>query len=367
LSDDETIREAREAFERAADFEAENRREALDDLRFARLGEQWPEKVRRERELDGRPVLTINRLPAFIRQVVNDARQNKPGMIVHPVDSESDPATAEVLNGLIRHIEQSSDAEVAYDTALDFAVTGGFGYFRINTRYASDDTFDQDLVVERVANPFSIYGDPDASAADSSDWNSAFVVDTMPRDAFAARWKGAEAVDWSADAYASLTNPWLDGEQVMVAEHWRREPVTCEIVALSDGQVVEVSVYRQQKAMFDALGASVVGRPRTVASHKVAQRILTGAEVLETVEWAGRFIPIVPVYGEELHIDGRRRLRSLVRDAKDPQRMFNYWAIALSLLAWAMAQLWSGTQARLMRVEAKPTAILQETAVASAH
>jgi hypothetical protein len=325
LSDDEIIRDAREAFDRAADFEAENRREALDDLRFARLGEQWPEKVRRERELDGRPCLTINRLPAFIRQVVNDARQNKPGMIVHPVDDAADPATAEVLNGLIRHIEQSSDAEVAYDTALDFAVTGGFGYFRINTRYASDDTFDQDLVVERVANPFSIYGDPDAAAADSSDWNTAFVVDTMPKAAFEARWKGADAVDWAADAYASLANPWLDGEQVMVAEHWRREPVSRQIVVLSDGQVVEVATYQKQKAMFDALGVSVVGRPRSVASHKVTQRILTGAEVLETVEWAGRYIPIVPVYGEEIHIDGRRRLRSLVRDAKDPQRMFNYW------------------------------------------
>ncbi|MFI4965811.1 MAG: portal protein [Caulobacterales bacterium] len=325
MSDDDILKEAREAFERAADAEAENRRDALDDLRFARLGEQWPAQIKRERDLDGRPCLTLNRLPAFIRQVVNDARQNKPGMVVHPVDSGADPQTAEVLNGLIRHIEQSSDADVAYDTALDFAVTGGFGYFRINTRYASDDSFDQDLVVERVANPFSVYGDPDGAAADSSDWNSAFVVDTLPKAAFEARWKGAQAVDWSADAYASLAHPWLEGERVMVAEHWRREAVSRAIVALSDGQVVEVEVYEKQKAMFDALGASVVGRPRQVASHKVTQRILTGAEVLETVEWAGRFIPIVPVYGEELHIDGRRRLRSLVRDAKDPQRMFNYW------------------------------------------
>ena len=113
MSDDEIIKEAREAFERAADAEAENRREALDDLRFARLGEQWPAQIKRERDLDGRPCLTLNRLPAFIRQVVNDARQNKPGMVVHPVDSGADPATAEVFNGLIRHIEQNSDAEVA--------------------------------------------------------------------------------------------------------------------------------------------------------------------------------------------------------------------------------------------------------------
>lgn len=325
MTSDDLMKDARAAFELARDHEAENRREALDDIRFARLGEQWPAKVRRERELDGRPCLTINRLPAFIRQVVNDARLNKPAIVCHPVDSAADPETAEIFNGLIRNIEQSSDAEVAYDTALDFAVTCGFGYFRINTRYARDDAFDQDLVIERVANPFSIYGDPASTAADSSDWNTAFVVDTLSKTDFAARWKGAEPVDWEADAYASLSGPWVEGERVMVAEYWRREATVSSIVALSDGQVVALDLYEKQKALFDAVGASVVGRPRQVASHKVVQRIMTGAEVLETVEWAGKYIPIVPVYGEELHVDGGRRLRSLVRDAKDPQRMFNYW------------------------------------------
>lgn len=325
LSDRDILEEARGAFQLAADAEAENRREALDDLRFARLGEQWPERVRRERELEGRPCLTINRLPTFIRQVVNDARQNKPAISVHPVDGASDPETAEVFNGLIRHIEQSSDAEVAYDTALDFAVTSGVGYFRINTRYAGDDGFDQDIAIERVANPFSIYGDPESTAADSSDWNTAFVVDTLPRAAFEARWKGAEAVDWDGDDYGRLGGPWLDGDRVMIAEYWRRERTTRTILALSDGQAIEEGLYKAQKAMFDALGVKPVGRPRQTASHRVTQRILTGAEVLETVDWAGRCIPIVPVYGEELMVDGRRRLRSLVRDAKDPQRMFNYW------------------------------------------
>jgi hypothetical protein len=328
LSDEELIREAREAFEMAADAEAENRREALEDLRFARLGEQWPEAVRRERERDGRVVLTINRLPAFIRQVVNDARQNKPAIAVHPVDSGADPDTAEVFNGLIRHIEQSSDAEVAYDTALDFAVTGGFGYFRINTRYAADDGFDQDLAIERVSNPFSIYGDPESTAADSSDWNTAFVVDSLPRAAFEARWKGAEPMNWAGGEYGALHGPWLDGDRVMIAEWWRRERVEKTILALSDGQVVAQDVYAAQRAMFDALGVRPIGRPRKTASFKVTQRLITGAEVLETVDWAGRYIPIVPVYGEELMVDGRRRLRSLVRDAKDPQRMFNYWRSA---------------------------------------
>lgn len=124
LSDRDILEEAHAAFQLAADAEAENRREALDDLRFARLGEQWPERVRRERELEGRPCLTINRLPTFIRQVVNDARQNKPAISVHPVDGASDPETAEVFNGLIRHIEQSSDAEVASTQQLVAMLSG---------------------------------------------------------------------------------------------------------------------------------------------------------------------------------------------------------------------------------------------------
>lgn len=330
------IKDARAAFDLAREHEAENRREALDDIRFARLGEQWPAAIRRDRELDGRPCLTINRLPAFIRQVVNDARLNKPSITCHPVDSGADPETAEVFNGLIRNIEQGSDAEVAYDTALDFAVTGGFGYFRINTRYASDDTFDQDLVIERVANPFSIYGDPASTAADSSDWNAAFVVDAIPRAEFAARWKGADMVDWEADAYGGVADAWRQDDRVTVAEYWRREVVTRWILALSDGQVVAQDLYEQQKSMFDALGVSVVGRPRQVPSYRVVQRIMSGAQVLETIDWAGKYIPIVPVHGEELHVDGRRRLRSLVRDAKDPQRMFNYWrTVSTELVALA--------------------------------
>src|SRR6185437_4899748 len=128
----------------------------------------------RDRELDNRPCLTLNQLPAFIRQVVNDARQNKPGIDVHPVGSGSDVKTAEIYEGLIRHIEQSSDAQIAYDTALDYAVSGGFGFFRIGMRYACDTGFEKELTIERISNPFSVYPPPNDEAADSSEWNRCF-------------------------------------------------------------------------------------------------------------------------------------------------------------------------------------------------
>jgi hypothetical protein len=327
MTDEQLLADAKDAFALCEEAEAENRAEALDDLRFAKLGEQWPEHVRLQRIKDGRPCLTINRQPAFIRQVVNEARQNRPSIKVHPVDSEADPAIAEIYDGLIRNIERTSKADVAYDTAVDGAVSNGFGYFRINTDYADEGSFDLDLKIERIANPFSVYGDPLSTASDSSDWTQCFVTEVLSHEAFKARFKNAEAVNWSDSGYVRLPAPWAQEKSVLVAEWWRRERVKRPIVALSDGTVLEASVYAKQKDVLDAQGVTVLGE-REALTHKVTQTVLTGAEVLEKNDWAGKYIPIVPVYGDEVNIEGKRHFRSLIRDAKDAQRMLNYWRTA---------------------------------------
>ena len=327
MTDEQLLAEARDAFALCEEAESENRLAALDDLRFGKLGEQWPETVRQQRIKDGRPCLTINRMPAFIRQVVNEARQNRPSVNVHPVDSKADPEIAEIYNGLIRNIEQTSKADVAYDTAVDCAVSNGFGYFRINTDYADDDGFELDLRVERIVNPFSVYGDPLSTASDSADWNQCFVTEVLGHDAFRAKYRGAEPVNWSDSGYEKLPAPWAQEKCVLVAEWWRRERVKCALVALSDGSVLEAELYTKQKAALDAQGVNVWGT-RMAMRQKVTQTVLTGAEVLEKNDWAGKYIPIVPVYGDEVNVEGKRHFRSLIRDAKDAQRMLNYWRTA---------------------------------------
>jgi hypothetical protein len=323
-TDADILKDAQEAFDLAAEAEEENRKEALDDIRFARLGEQWPDNVKKQREREQRPCLTINRLPSFIRQVVNDARQNKPSIKCHPADDEADVETAEIMNGLIRNIEYTSNADVAYDTAIENSVTCGIGYWRVKLDYAHDDSFDMDLCIDRIANVFSVYGDPHSVAADSSDWNSAFVTEMMKKAAFEKKYKGAEAVDWQSLGYTTLKQPWSEGEQIMLAEYWTREEVSRLIVALNDGSIIDADRYKAAKDVFDVMGLQVTGE-RTTKSWKVRQYLLTGAEVLEKNDWAGKYIPIIPVYGDEINVEGKRYFRSLIRDAKDPQRMFNYW------------------------------------------
>lgn len=341
------LKEALDAFRECEARETKNRAEALEDLRFARLGEQWPEKIRKQRELEGRPVLTINRMPAFIRQVVNDSRQNKPSIRVHPVE-KGDVKTAEVINGLIRNIEVISNADVAYDTAVEASVGMGFGYWRVNLDYATDDTFEKDVVIRAVPNAFSVYGDPYSQCADSSDWMTSFVIDEMPEAVFKRKFPKAANIDFQSSAWSHAVgwcNP--DAKVVRVAEYWRREEITRQLFGFTHAQSqgVEYAFEEElEKLQLQYGGLEIIGQ-RPVKSYKVTQHRMNGVEELDKTDWPGRYIPIVPVYGDEVNVEGERFFRSLIRDAKDPARMFNYWrTMATELVALAPKAPWVGEE-----------------------
>jgi hypothetical protein len=330
---DDMIATARDQFQQCLDASTDNRRTALEDIKFAREGIQWPEDIRKKREIAGKPCLTINKLPSFIRQVVNDQRQNKPSIKVHPADSGADLKTAEIISGLIRNIEYMSNADIAYDTAVECAVSGGFGYVRIGLDYSYDDAFDMDIKIDRVSNPFSVYEDPNSRSATSDDWDVAFVTDRLSKTEFEREYPKADKVDWEDEGWAQLQSDdssWLTDEGVLIAEWWTREKVDREIVQMSDGKVFgkdEIEESQQLQALIRAGQLQIHGE-RITQTCKVTQRIMTGREVLEENEWPGHWIPIVPVYGEEYDIEGKRYFRSLVHNAVDAQRMFNYWRTA---------------------------------------
>lgn len=310
---DDLIKEARKRFEYAAGAEQDNRASALEDLRFCN-GEQWPENIKNQRAEEGRPCLTINRLPQFVKHVINSQRQNRPAIKVKPVDDKSDPALAKVYEGLIRNIEQQSKADMAYDTALEFGVKGGFGYFRIITEYSSDDVFEQDIRIKRIANPFTVYLDPDHQDPDASDMGWCFVTEMMDKDVFESRYPDADTSEF--DSGLGDDKAWFTEDKVRVAEYWRKVPTKKLIGLLPDGTVTEV----------DKLPVDIQPiKTREVSCDKIEWYLITGKEVLETREWAGKYIPIIPVFGDETNIEGKKIYSGLVRWAKDPQRMYNYW------------------------------------------
>ena len=335
---DKIIADALEQYRFSAEGSSHIRVPALEDINFARLGHQWNDKDRRAREEEGRPCLTVNRLPTFIRRVVNDARQNKPGISVHPVDGGADYDTAQVIGGLIRSIERGSNAALAYDTAIDNAASCGFGFFRITTDYCNHDSFDQEARIERVANPFSVHWDVSSTQFDASDWGFAFVSDLLTDDEFKRRYPKADhATDWREGQGEGMED-WVDSDRVRVAEYWTREERKRKILRLTDGRVMRADQMDEMVQigpglalpMRDALafqGLAVNGE-REATYHEVTRRVINAVEVLSEEKWPGSMIPICPVWGEEVIYRGKRHFRSLIRDARDSQTMFNAWRSA---------------------------------------
>ena len=324
---DDILLLARHRFKRAVEADRENLAEAHDDLKF-RVGEQWPEDVKQERESDGRPVLTINRIPQFIRQVTGDIRINRPAIRVRPVDDKSDPALARVLTGLIRHIEQVSQAQTAYTTAADSAAACGIGHFRIVSEYSDDDGFEQDIRIRRILNPFSVAWDPDAEALTREDAKYCFVTARVPLDEFKERWPDARTSDFDSSDYdRDYLGDWWDGEGVRVAEYWCKKAVVKTLHMMTDGKVLDDAGLAKAKAEAAEEGTDTpeVKRTREARTHEIVQYILNGVEVIEgPVKWPGRHIPIVTVCGEEVHIGDRTVRSGVIRYAKDAQRLYNY-------------------------------------------
>lgn len=320
------IKEAKELYAIALKAHQDQLDSSLDDIKFGLLGEQWDDDARKQRESDGVPCLTINKIPSHVRQVVNEARQNKPAIKVHPADDKADPETAEVWTGLIRNIESTSGADIAYDTAITQSVSCGIGYFRVNVEYTHDDTFDQDIVIERILNQFSVIPDHRAVSADGRDWMYCFVYDRISKDEYKKRFPKAELTDFERD-FGTGDDGYVDDDGVWISEYWKREEKEREVCQLSNGEnqeIVDEEVYKQNEELYQALGFQKVAK-RTVKSYKVTQYIISGAEVLETNDWSGKYIPIIPAYGEEVNVQGKRYFKSLFRDSKDAQKQYNFW------------------------------------------
>ncbi len=319
--EEKILAEALTRFKKAQDHEREDRDLAAEDFRFA-AGEQWPLQVKQERERSNQPCLTFNRLPAFIRQVTGDARQNKPAIKVVPVDGNADIEISEIYSGLVRNIESQSKAEEVYITAFENAVTGGIGGgWRVISEYNNDDSFEQDIKIQRINNPFGIWWDPGAKEFDRSDANWCFVSEWVTKEEFETRFPKATPADWEQEYRSEMTRHWVNDDRVRLAEYWIKKPKKKRI-GLLNGMVVEITPLLQ---------SFTFEQEREVESYEVCRYLLSGHAVLEGPDvFPSKYIPIVPCYGPEEWIDDRIRHVSLIRYAKDPMRMYNFWQSAIA-------------------------------------
>jgi hypothetical protein len=325
---------ARSRLDQAVDALSESREDEIDDLRFYAGSPdnqwQWPADVLATRgavqgqTINARPTLTINKLPQHVHQVTNDMRQNRPGAKVIPVDDNADVQVAEVFNGMIRHIEYISDADVAYDTACENQVAYGEGYIRILTEYCDPTTFDQDIKIGRIRNSFSVYMDPLIQDPTGADAKWCFITEDLTKDEYERLYPDAAPISTLQSLGVgdqSISN-WLYEDTIRIADYYYidYEKRTLHLYPGNQTAFADSMEDKQFKAIY--------GKPtnkRVVQDPKVKYCKINGYEILEEAEWAGKWIPVVRIVGNEFEVDGRLYVSGLVRNAKDAQRMYNYW------------------------------------------
>ena len=302
MNDKDILKQARERYTLEQDLTSDLRERMRDDERF-KAGDQWPEEIKRVREQDPygpRPCLVINHARTHANAVINDIRQNRPQIKVLPVDSDADVETAEMLNGLVRHIQVSGDADLAYDNSMTGMVDCGLGYFEVVTKVISDT--EQEIDIEPILSAHAVHMDPFAENPTGSDAQWVFVDDPTLRTELEEQYPDVKLTDWdSAKADATLSGWYIDEDTVNVARYF----------------YLEDDVWNVCKLVGDA--------------------------ILEQSTFPGKYSPIIRVAGEETTIDGKKDIKGLVRDIKDPCRIYNYtYSAIVEQVALATKAPWVG-------------------------
>ena len=330
----ELLAEMRTRMQSAQSAFSLTRQAELDDLRFMAGSPdnnwQWPQDVLATRgsvqgqTVNARPCLTINKLPQHVRNVTNEQRQNRPSGKVIPADDRADPEVAEIFDGIVWHIEYMSDADVAYDTACDNQVTFGEGYIRLLTEYCDEDTFDQDIRIGRIRNAFSVYMDPMIQDPCGSDARYCFITQDITVDEFERMFPDATPITTlrTQGVGDASMGYWLNENTVRIAEYFRIEEERATLNLYPGGLTAFKGSFEARQ--MEAMGMEPL-RTRESSKRVVKWMKTNGFEVLEEQDWVGKYIPVVRVVGNEFEVDGEIHVSGLVRNAKDAQRMYNYW------------------------------------------
>jgi hypothetical protein len=320
MSDTDILRLARERYREGVEGDRDNRDRDQEQRRFYRgkKADQWDQGDLTKRR--GRITVTVNRCPQFVKQITGEMRQNKPAIKVLPVDDQTDPKLAEVYSAIIRHIESNSDAHRIYSKSGEQAVIGGLGWFRILTDYLDDKSFDQEIVVKHIKNPLSVVCDPGAIELTRCDAGWMIVSELIPEDAFKAKYPNAKLDGFDTEEYAL----WRADKKIRVAEYWVREEKRRDLLLLSDGSTRYGDELEElEMAILSGLGVTIEDR-RKVKAHTVKCYKITGLEVLESYDWAGSYIPLIPVIGEEIEVGDEVFRHGLVYPMIDSQKAYNF-------------------------------------------
>jgi hypothetical protein len=322
---------AKKRFQRCQAWEANARLHYDYDVKFANGDAynmyQWPDTISSDRRASDRPCLTTNVVKQHNFSIINDAMQNKPGIKYRAVGDGASKEGADIWDGIARQIEYTSSFQSILDIATKSQVEGGVGYWRVVTEFENDKSFNQIIKFAPISDARAVYIDPDCQQLSCSDANFAFIFNDMLVEEFNRLYPGNE------DAISNSTGlgesyGWVKKDHVRVAEYFYVEEHKDTLVLIEDqetGQSVTLLKSQIGQGAFRLLKADAATMTRPVVTRQVKWALIAGNKKIEENDWAGKYIPVVKIVGEEIVIDGLLDRKGHTRAMLDAQRMLNYW------------------------------------------
>lgn len=329
------LSEAQHMYQKDVAADRHNIEPAREDIQFV-IGDQWDQTTKLRRTRLNKPVLTVNRLPAFIAQYLGSWQQTDTSMKLVPTKGGT-KLIAEVRQGLIRGIVKEPMAKHSVYTAMETAYISGIGNFGIELRETKNDVFTKELAIVAFDDPFQVIWDRASREPSGSDANHCFAMHYMTEKDFKKSYPEAKSTSgWYSDEADETTmtmNGWETEEMVRVCHFWQmqEEEVTVGMEKES-GDVIDVTDQtdeeRIQNIDTDKNGQLMI---RDTVRTYAECYVMTGGEVLE-----GPFrlnisrLPVFRVEGWALQEASVRYRWGFVRNSKDPQRLHNYWRSILA-------------------------------------
>ena len=354
-SEADFLADMRRKYEWGFGFNEHNVIAGKEDAKFV-VGNQWDPVVEARRREQRKPVLTFNRLVAFMAQLVGNRLMNETEIRVFP-DKAGTKEIAEIREGLIRSIFKNTNADFARDEAGKYQVVCGEGYFNLCMEYAGDDVFEQEIKIRPVVDPYSVVLDPLAIEPSGEDAEWGFIGDDIPLQEYKRRYPWAEAVGFEGSRQWNHSSFWLSEDTIRIVSYWRMVTKGTKLLALyRDGTVHDVTD-KEEFEWFPFVETRSDGSPftREVPNRFAQLYVCSGNNILEGPhDYPISSIPIYRVPAWELN-DGEKTHRwGLIRFLKDPQRLHNYWrsTVAEQLVA-APRNKWLSTPDAVKGHEAK--------------
>jgi len=276
----------------------------------------------------------------FKNRFIAEWNSNSVGVEYKPDDDAASDKEAELLTGRRRIDFREEAGKIAQDNAVEEVAVCGCGDYMLATKFEDDsdpENENQRVVFRPIYNGFNtVYWDGASKWIDKRDARHVTRLETFTPSSFLDQYPGRNPVsafqpdNWGYSSYSNQNQ-----ELIYIATRYeinrRKQTVWVYRNLEASGEDGGGTLEHYEKLAHDSIKDELKANPniefirkRKIIIQTVEKTVFSGDAILEkTRKIAGKWLPIIRMYGYRGYLDGQEWYKGLIRTLKDPQRIFN--------------------------------------------